>query len=222
MLVIIFLIEQEKKFTIFIVGKSMKQIVVLTVVFLFQIIYSQPKSDFILTPCIGNSILNSKTSENDLIKIVGKKNIERVERWYAEGTERIVGSVFFEDTPQSFFIKWKDTVNFKNPEWIEIHGDKSVWEIDNGIKIGVELKELVKLNSKHFSFSGFDWDYGGYVNFEKGNLESDCYSVTLYYDYKDLFENEWNQIVGDKIISTKNPVLNKIKVYVDSITFYFK
>lgn len=222
MLVIIFLIKQEKKFTILIVGKSMKQIVVLTVVFLFQIIYSQPKSDFILTPCIGNGILNSKTSENDLIKIVGKKNIERVERWYAEGTERIVGSVFFEDTPQSFFIKWKDTVNFKNPEWIEIHGDKSVWEIDNGIKIGVELKELVKLNSKHFSFSGFDWDYGGYVNFEKGNLESDCYSVTLYYDYKDLFENEWNQIVGDKIISTKNPVLNKIKVYVDSITFYFK
>ena len=165
----------------------MKQIVVLTVVFLFQIIYSQPKSDFILTPCTGNSILNSNTSENDLIKIVGKKNTERVERWYAEGTERIVGSVFFKDTPQSFFIKWKDTVNFKNPEWIEIHGDKSVWEIDNGIKIGVELKDLVKLNGKQFSFSGFDWDYGGYTNFEKGNLESDCYSVTLYYDYKKYY-----------------------------------
>ena len=200
----------------------MKQLIALTVFFLFQIVYSQPKSDFILSPCTGNSILNSKTSENDLIKIVGKKNVEKVERWYAEGTERIVGTVFFKDSPQSFFIKWKDTVNFKNPEWIEIHGDKSVWEIDNGIKIGVELKELVKLNGKHFSFSGFDWDYGGYTNFEKGNLESDCYSVTLYYDYKDLFENEWNQIVGDKIISTKSAVLNKIKVYVDSITFYFK
>ena len=199
----------------------MKQLVALTVIFLFQIIYSQPKSDFILTPCIGNSILNSNTSEKDLIKIVGKKNAERVERWYAEGTERIVGSVFFKDTPQSFFIKWKDTVNFKNPEWIEIHGDNSVWEINNGIKIGVELKELVKLNGKQFTFSGFDWDYGGYVNFEKGNLESDCYSVTLYYDYKELFENEWNQIVGDKTISTKNAVLNKIKVYVDMITFYF-
>ncbi len=200
----------------------MKQLIALTVFFLLQIVYSQPKSDFILSPCTGNSILNSKTSENDLIKIVGKKNVEKVERWYAEGTERIVGTVFFKDSPQSFFIKWKDTVNFKNPEWIEIHGDKSVWEIVNGIKIGVELKELVKLNGKHFSFSGFDWDYGGYTNFEKGNLESDCYSVTLYYDYKDLFENEWNQIVGDKIISTKSAVLNKIKVYVDSITFYFK
>ena len=200
----------------------MKQIVSLLVVLFFQTINPQPKSDFVLTPCVGNQILNSKTSESEIVKIVGKKNVEKVERWYAEGTERVIGSVFFKDTPQSFFIKWKDTVNFKNPEWIEIHGDKSLWEIDNGIKIGTELKELVNLNGKHFTFTGFDWDYGGQTIFEKGNLESDCYSIQLYYDYEDLFENEWNQIVGDRIVSTKNPILNKIKVYVDAITFYFK
>ena len=200
----------------------MKQLISLLVVLFFQSIYSQPKNDFILTPCSGNSILNSGTSENELVKIVGKKNVGRVERWYAEGTERVIGSVFFKDTPQSFFIKWKDTVNFKNPEWIEIHGDQALWELDNGIKVGTELKELVKLNGKHFTFSGFDWDYGGYAVFEKGNLESDCYSIQLYYDYEDLFENEWNQIVGDKIVSTKNSILNKIRVYVDLITVYFK
>ena len=199
-----------------------KQIIPLLVFLVFQSIYSKKKNNFVLTPCIGNSILNSMTSEAELLKIAGKKNVERVERWYAEGTERIVGSVFFKDTPQSFFIKWKDTVSFKNPEWIEIHGDKSLWEIDNGIKIGTELEELVRLNGKHFTFAGFDWDYGGYKKKKKGNLESDCYSIQLYYDYEDLFENEWNQIVGDKIVSTKNPILNKIKVYVDAITFYFK
>ena len=199
-----------------------KQIIPLIVFLVFQSSYSQQKSDFVLTPCLGNSILHSKTSEAELVKIVGKKNVERVERWYAEGTERIVGSVFFKDTPQSFFIKWKDTINFKNPEWIEIHGDKSLWELDNGVKIGTDLKELVQLNGKHFTFSGFDWDYGGQTIFEKGNLESDCYSVQLYYDYENLFENEWNQIVGDKIVSTKNPILNKIKIYVGAITIYFK
>jgi hypothetical protein len=203
-------------------GNFVKQIIPLFVFLVFQTIYSQQKSDFVLTPCIGNYILHSKTSEADLVKIVGKKNVERVERWYAEGTERVIGSVFLKDTPQSFFIKWKDTINFKNPEWIEIHGDKSLWEIDNGIRIGTELKELVKLNGKHFTFSGFDWDYGGQTFFEKGDLESDCYSIQLYYDYEDLFENEWNQIVGDKTVSTKNPILNKIKIYVDAITFYFK
>ncbi len=202
-------------------GSFKTLITVICFVFISDI-YSQTKSDFILTPCVGNQILNSKTSEADLINMVGKKNVERVERWYAEGTERVVGSEFFKDSPQSFFIKWKDTIDFKYPEWIEIHGDKSLWELDNGVRVGTELKELVKINGKHFTFSGFDWDYGGYAIFEKGNLESDCYSIQLYYDYENLFENEWNQIVGDKTISTKNPILNKIRIYVDMITFYFK
>ncbi len=192
------------------------------IIFSFSLIYSQPQSDFVLKPCFGSEILNSKTSEKDLIKIVGSKNVQRVERWYSEGTEKVIGSVFFKDSPSYFFIKWKDTVNFKNPDWIEIHGDSSVWMLDNGIKIGTPLSELVKLNGKPFTFSGFDWDYGGYATFEKGKLESDCYSIRLYYDYKDLFENEWNQIVGDKIISTNNPVLKKVKIYVDEIVFYFK
>ena len=73
----------------------MKFIIPIIVLLIFQSSYSQQKSDFVLTPCNGNSILNSKTSEADLVKIVGKKNAERVERWYAEGTERVVGSVFF-------------------------------------------------------------------------------------------------------------------------------
>lgn len=200
----------------------MKKIIVLLFLLLINSAFSQPQSDFVLEPCFGSDILNSQTSETDLIKIVGSKNVKRVERLYGEGTEKVIGSVFFKDSPSYFFIKWKDTVNFKNPDWIEIHGDKSIWMLDNGVKIGMTLPELVKLNGKNFNFSGFDWDYGGYATFEKGNLENDCYSIRLYYDYKDLFENEWNQIVGDKVILTNNPVLKKIKVYVDEIVFYFK
>ncbi len=197
------------------------KVIIITLFIAFSVAFSQPQSDFVLKPCYGSNILNSQTSESDLIKIVGSKNVQRVERYYDEGTDRVIGSVFFKDSPSYFFIKWRDTVNFKNPDWLEIHGDNSVWTIDNGVKIGTTLAELVKLNGKQFTFSGFDWDYGGYATFEKGNLESDCYSIRLYYDYKDLFENEWNQIVGDKIISTSNPVLKKIKVYVDEIIFYF-
>lgn len=200
----------------------MKPVFIILVFVFYSDVYLQQKSDFVLTPCLGNELLNAKTSEADLKKIVGSKNIERVERWYEEETERVVGSVFFKDSPSYFFIKWKDTVNFRYPDWIEIHGDQSVWEIDNGIRIGMELKDLVKLNGKNFSFSGFDWDYGGYAFFEKGKLENDCYSIRLYYDYENLFENEWNQIVGDKMISTNNPILKKIKIYVDEIIFYFR
>lgn len=200
----------------------MKLWVYLIILLSFSNVYSQQQGDFVLTPCYGSNILNSKTTEKDLIKIFSRKNAERVERWYSEGSERVIGTVFFKDSPSYFFIKWKDTLNFKNPDWMEIHGDSSIWVLDNGVKIGTALPELIKLNGKQFTFSGFDWDYGGYATFEKGNLENDCYSIKLYYDYKNLFENEWRQIVGDKIISTNNPILKKIKVYVDEITFYFK
>jgi hypothetical protein len=195
---------------------------ILFVLLCVSVIFSQPETDFLLSPCSGNEILNSKTKEIDLTKILSKKNSKRVERFYAEGTERVIGTVFFSDTPKEFFIKWKDTLSFSNPEWIEIHGDSSLWSINNGIKIGTELKNLVKLNGKQFSFHGFDWDYGGYANFKNGRLDSDCYSVRLYYDYIDLFEYEWNQILGDRIISTNDPVLKKIKIYVDEIRLYFK
>ena len=72
---------------------TIKALTTVIVFLCFSDIYSQVKSDFVLTPCVGNEILNAKTSEADLSKIVGKKNVERVERWYAEGTERIIGSV---------------------------------------------------------------------------------------------------------------------------------
>lgn len=200
----------------------MKLKLILFVLLFVPVVFSQTETDFILSPCSGNEILNSKTKETDLTKILGKKNSKRVERFYAEGTERVIGTVFFSDAPKEFFIKWKDTLSFSTPEWIEIHGDSSLWSINNGIKIGTELKDLVKLNGKQFSFQGFDWDYGGYANFKNGKLDSDCYSVKLYYDYKDLFEHEWKQILGDRVISTNDPVLKKIRIYVDEIRFYFK
>lgn len=200
----------------------MKSIFILFVLLSVPIVFSQTETDFILSPRYGNKMLNLNTGEIDLVKILGKKNSKRVERLYSEGTERVIGTVFFSDSPKEFFIKWKDTLNFSNPEWIEIHGDSSLWSINNGIKIGTELKDLVQLNGKQFTFQGFDWDYGGYANFKGGKLDSDCYSVRLYYDYKDLFEYEWKQILGDKVISTNDPVLKKVKIYVDQIRFYFK
>jgi hypothetical protein len=61
----------------------MKRVIVLIFVLLIQTGFSQSPSDFVLKPCYGSSILNAQTSEGDLVKIVGKKNVERVERLYA-------------------------------------------------------------------------------------------------------------------------------------------
>jgi hypothetical protein len=46
------------------------------------------------------------------------------------------------------------------------------WTFSNGLRADMTLEEVEKLNGKPFTISGFDWDYGGYANFEGGKLES--------------------------------------------------
>lgn len=207
-------------FNIFI--RVMKASIIFFFLLLAVFIPAQDKNDFVLKPCTGNDLLNSNTSESDLIAYFGKNNFKRVERFYSEGTERVIGTVFFSDTPKEFFIKWKDTLNFKNPDWLEIHGDSSIWSLSNGIKIRMPIKELAKLNGRPFSFVGFDWDYGGGVNLKGGKLNSDCYSVKLYYDFENITEPEWKSIIGDKIINSNSDDIKNINIYVDGITVKFK
>jgi len=48
-----------------------------------------------------------------------------------------------------------------------VRGD-SQWTGPNGLHIGSSLGDVEAANSKPFKLSGFDWDYGGYVNDLRG------------------------------------------------------
>ncbi|MFH1197444.1 MAG: hypothetical protein V1720_17220 [bacterium] len=174
---------------------------------------------FKLTVCEGNSIINSKTTQTDLIKKFGKDKVTIQKQYYAEGTEEYECTILFPGTPDSLIIKWKEGNQFIAPEFIEFNGANSNWILSNGIKIGTTLKELVKLNGKDFTFSGFGWDYGGYPNFDEGELMSDCYYMRLGFDWNENYSDDLIQkISGDIEVSTKNEALKKVNVYVDKVT----
>ena len=44
---------------------------------------------------------------------------------------------------------------------IRVSGTTSRWQLDNGLRLGMTLAELVAANGKPVSFSGLGWDYGG-------------------------------------------------------------
>ena len=50
--------------------------------------------------------------------------------------------------------------------------DQSAWTTAHGIRIGMPLAEVEKLNGKPFKLSGFDWDYGGRVTDWQGGALS--------------------------------------------------
>lgn len=55
----------------------------------------------------------------------------------------------------------------------------SAWKFECGLKVGMSIEEVEKINGKPFQVAGFDWDYGGFANFEGGKLERGV-SVRFY------------------------------------------
>jgi hypothetical protein len=77
--------------------------------------------------------------------------------------------------------------------------------------------QLEGVNGGPFLFSGFDWDYGGYVtSWEKGSLGNKGLLATLAYDATvTLSELEMKEVSGDKSIRSDNTTIRRIlpKVY---------
>lgn len=73
-------------------------------------------------------------------------------------------------------------------------------EGNHGVRVGTSLAELNRLNGGPFVFSGFDWDYGGYVNDWKGG-ELEGLTVRLTYGMEVMYDEDESYIkvaVGDQ------------------------
>ena len=101
-------------------------------------------------------------TEQALIAAHGRANVTRGAVYVAEGDEERGTILFPNDETRRLEIVWKDKRRYRNPEWIRIPAG-SRWGTFAGIRSGMPLAELERLNARPFKFSGFDWDYGGFV-----------------------------------------------------------
>ncbi|BCW90075.1 hypothetical protein sos41_32430 [Alphaproteobacteria bacterium SO-S41] len=121
-------------------------------------------------------------TEDTLKKQYGAENIVHKDVGGPEGSE-LFASVVNEKTPEtSFIVVWQDDEKRANPQtimvnaiWDEESGafkGAPVYASDEGLKVGMSIEEVEKLNGKPFKLSGFGWDYGGSPqSFEGGKLQ---------------------------------------------------
>lgn len=84
-----------------------------------------------------------------------------------------------------------------------------------GVRIGTSLRHLQRVNGPAFVFSGFGWDYGGYVNDWKGG-KLDGNSLRLGVSgYEDPAAYEF--AMGDQPVSSDDERLQDLGVRVDQI-----
>jgi hypothetical protein len=106
-------------------------------------------------------------SHDKVVAAFGDKNVVFTEVDGAEG-EKIAATVIFPNDPgRRIELFWADEA--KRARLASARPDRANRAAaPNGIRPGMSLAEVEKLNGRPFELSGFDWDYGGAVTDWKG------------------------------------------------------
>ncbi len=147
-------------------------------------------------------------SVTDIERAYGKENLKLQKIPGAEG-EEIDGAKLFAGTGRELEIVW-DPDNDKKQVVFDIRVMGKDWKFENGLKSGMTVEEVEKINGKPFKVAGFEWDYGGYANFEGGKLAG---KVSIR--FSPSTENVPEYLSGDKQISSSDKKLRAAKPLVD-------
>jgi len=177
--------------------------------------------NWVIVPDVSFGDILANNEYVGLYKIYSRENVTNDSVHVGEGFYQ-EASILFKDTPNEATVFWQE--EYEYPEKIVINKENSDWIINNNIKVGTTLDELIELNNGVFNLTGFAWDYGGTVlSWEGGNLEEmGSIIIRLSGDYEKLGGEEQKQISGDIQLWSDNEILEKIDLKVSEIVFYFE
>ena len=164
-------------------------------------------------------------SHASIAEIVGKENVIFTKVDGAEG-EKVPATVLFpKNTQRRIELIWADEKKRKGLANLSL-SPGSVWIAPNGVKIGMSLAEVEKLNGRPFTLSGFDWDYGGYVTDWKGGaldaaIPGGCRVQVRFTVPEGAPEAAASKVSGDQEIPSSDKNMRAVKPIVGSLGFGF-
>ncbi|TAJ11841.1 hypothetical protein DMA11_15390 [Marinilabiliaceae bacterium JC017] len=164
---------------------------------------------------IGNelsSFLKYKNKEQ-LIGAFGEEQVVSHEIWLEEGTVRKELSILNEGTIDEVRFIWEEAGPF-----ISISGDSSKWHTTKGVKLGMSISELVKLNAAPFKFCGFGCCSGGTIVFDEGVLKNKALKLEFGIPEDSWGNLEWRKLMDDRFISSSSVIEKEIDLKVKGIT----
>jgi hypothetical protein len=185
-------------------------------------------NDFMITPGISVGKITAHSSESDLKKVYGEKQVQQTTVYLEEAEAVEVTTIFPAEPMKSLVIFWKDSDKKKDPESIKLNGNASAWSTPKGVTLGKKLKDLEKLNGGPFEMSGFGWDYGGTVmDWKGGKLAREMTSkgrILVRFEEpegKAVTAKERQKVTGDHAFSSSHPVLQKMNPRIYEIVISF-
>lgn len=154
------------------------------------------------------------TSHVRLAAEFGEKNVvfKQIE---GSGTGKEKVTVLFENEPvKQVVIHWRDATARSGISSIAISAP-SIWVGPGGIRNGLPLKEVEKLNGGTFSINGFETNDGGFASGLKGQLASPPGGCSLSVRFEPGIANplpkKFAAIVGNKKVSSGDRLMRRAK-----------
>ena len=163
-------------------------------------------------------------SHGDLVKAFGSSNVVYQDIDGAGG-ETIKASVLYpNDAKAKLEIIWGDEKARRRP--MIRAKDQSGWASANGIRIGMALEEIEKMNGKPFKLSGFDWDDGGRVRDWQGGalakpLPGGCIVSVEFVHAEDAPEANLSKVTGEGEFLSDGADMRAVEPYVAVVTISY-
>jgi hypothetical protein len=170
---------------------------------------------------VCGGVFAKDSSHLKLAEVFESQNITFGEVDGPEGTKLMASILYPKDPKRRLEVLWQNEATRSDLSVISING-QSTWIAPKGLKLGVPLVTLEKLNGRPFKLAGFDWDYGGAVRDWMGGalsiLPGGCnMGMKLAPDPKTSAETR-GQVSGDKEFLSSDPLMRLANPAVEEIT----
>jgi len=99
--------------------------------------------------------------------LYGTKNVKPKMQPLPSG-DTTPGARLFEGTDLQLDLLWDEEGRDKRVVEVRLTGP--AWTFQNGLKTGLSIDEVARINGRPFKINGFDWHFGGYASFDGGAL----------------------------------------------------
>lgn len=157
--------------------------------------------------------INKNANLATLETLYGKANLK--DEWICgpECADTILVTKIYPEQAKEITVYWDDSAFHKKIMMLEVYRDSTPYHTVHGLKSGSTLSDILKVNGQKINFSGFSWDYGGFIqSYNNGALEKSPINFRLEYRGNAL------DLDGDIELDTDMP---HVKKAMDSIYNYY-